>query len=309
MKKIELSNKVKKRILIGILCFVGAAVVALSIPKSVYEKIFAGDDIKIEQPAQEDGPTKLIYVLNNKNGLVGINLEVENENEDEIVQKWDLLTLKANTYPLGYSTPIAPSTKLSKYEILQNKLTLVLSEEFLNSDGKNALASIAWTFCSDEIEEVVIKVNNNVLTELKDYSFSKIDKSINVNYVFETSYLFESDFLTILHDEGDFFKPVTYFFKDVSSIDFMASKLLTSDIVENDGYSYEINDKEFVINLLVDDVISTEVINEFRETVKLNFNVDSLTINNNVMTIYEETFLSENVTNGSQDKNELSQNK
>lgn len=297
MKKIKLTNKIKKRILIGVGCFVGVIVIALSIPKSIYEKVFSNNDIQVEQGSDDNSPTKLIYVLKNNDDLVGINLKVDSLEEDEIVQKWELLTSKANTYPLGYSTPVAPSTKLTKYEVLQNKLTLVLSEEFLNSDGKNALACIAWTFCNDEIDEVVIKVNDLVLSNLQDYSFDKIDKTINVNYVFETSYLFEADYITILHEEDNFFIPITYFFKDIMPVDFLACKLLSDDLVSNDGYNYEINENELIINLGSDEVISTEVINEFKEAVKLNFDVLSLTINNNVMTIYEENF-EENTVNG-----------
>lgn len=297
MKKIKLTNKIKKRILIGVGCFVGVIVIALSIPKSIYEKVFSNNDIQVEQGSDDNSPTKLIYVLKNNDDLVGINLKVDSLEEDEIVQKWELLTSRANTYPLGYSTPVAPSTKLTKYEVLQNKLTLVLSEEFLNSDGKNALACIAWTFCNDEIDEVVIKVNDLVLSNLQDYSFDKIDKTINVNYVFETSYLFEADYITILHEEDNFFIPITYFFKDIMPVDFLACKLLSDDLVSNDGYNYEINENELIINLGSDEVISTEVINEFKEAVKLNFDVLSLTINNNVMTIYEENF-EENTVNG-----------
>jgi hypothetical protein len=124
-----------------------------------------------------------------------------------------------------------------------------VSEEFMNSDGKNALASIAWTFCNDSIDEVIIKVDNKMINQLQDYQFNKIDKSINVNYVFETSYLFESDFITILHNEGEFLKPVTYFYKDQSNIDFMVSKLLDNDIIKNNAYTYNITENELTLNL------------------------------------------------------------
>ena len=290
MKKIELSNKIKKRILIGVVCFVFVLVVALSIPKTVYDKIFTNRDLLIEDNLNEEGLSKLIYILNKDENLVGVNIKIDVEEDDEIVQKWDLLTSKANTYPLGYSTPITPSTKLNKYEILQNKLTLVLSEEFYNSDGKNALASIAWTFCNDSIDEVIIKIDEKIVTELQNYQFNKIDKTINVNSIFETSYLFEAEYITILHNEGEFLKPVTYFYKDVSSVDFIVSKLFDQEIYENKAYTYEINENELMLNLGVDEVLSTDVIDVFRERIKLNFDFNSLTISNNVMTIYEEDF-------------------
>ena len=310
MKKIELSNKIKKRILVGVVCFVVVLIVALSIPKTVYDKIFTNRDLLIEDNLNEEGLSKLIYILNKDDNLVGVNIKIDVEEDDEIVQKWDLLTSKANTYPLGYSTPIAPSTKLNKYEILQNKLTLVLSEEFYNSDGKNALASIAWTFCNDSIDEVIIKIDEKIVTELQNYQFNKIDKSINVNYIFETSYLFEAEYITILHNEGEFLKPVTYFYKDVSSVDFIVSKLFDQEIYENKAYTYEINENELMLNLGVDEVLSTDVIDVFRETIKLNFDLNSLTISNNVMTIYEEDFTINSSINSSlnqKENNELTQ--
>lgn len=305
MRKINISNKAKKRILIGIGCFVFVLVVTLSIPKTVYESLFTQNNIEPYDEIVSDNPTQLIYVFNKSKGFVGVNIKVEDENDDEIVQKWDLLTSKSNTYPLGYYTPIETSTTLTKYEILNNKLTLVLSEDFLNSDGKNALASIAWTFCNDDIDEVVIKVGDKIVNNLQGYSFSKISRSINVNYIFETSYLFEADYLTILHNEGDYFYPVTYFFNEDNSVDFMVSKILNSDIIKKDTYTYEITDDVLTINLATDEVLSTEVIGEIRQTIKLNYEINHLTINNNVMTIYEEEFNTDSVSSGAYENNNI----
>ncbi len=294
MKKINLSNKAKKRILIGVGCFVLTLIVALSIPKNIYEDLLSNSKIEQEENLNVNKKTKLVYVYKTDEGLVGLNIGVDEEN-DEIHQKWDLLTSKSNIYPKGYYTSVETSTILEKYELLQNKLTLVLSNDFLNSDGKKALASIAWTFCNDDISEVVIKVDNKVLNKLQDYSFSKIDRSINVNYQYETSYLFEADYFTILHDEGEFLRPVTYFYSDMTSIDFLASKLLSDEVI-NSGYSYELNQNELTINLGTDEVLSTTIINELIESIKINFKLNSFTINNNVMTIYEEDFTENNVS-------------
>lgn len=296
MKKINLSNKAKKHILVGAGIFVLVLIVALSIPKNAYTMLFNKNDIKLDNQEVVEKKTKLIYVMSKSKGLVGINVEVDKIEDDEILQKWDLLTSKSNTYPLGYYTPVETSTKLNSYELLQNKLTLMLSDDFLNSDGKNALATIAWTFCNDEIEEVIIKVNNNVVNKIQDFTFDKIDRTININYEYETSYLFEADYLTILHNEGEFFLPVTYFFEGCNTVDFMASKLLSEDIVINKAYTFELSENEFTLNLAVDDVLTTEVINEIRQTVILNYDVDVFTINNNVMTIYEEDFIKNEVS-------------
>lgn len=294
MKKINLKNiskQTKKKILIGLGISAIVLVLFLSIPSSTYSKMFNfNDNNLIENELPDNRPSRLVYVLNESNELVGINVKVDELNEDEITQKWELLTTKIATYPKGYHSPIASSATLENYEITEDKLVLTVSDEFLNSDGKNALASIAWTFCNKEILEVELKVDDQVINELKEYQFFKIDKSINVNYLFETSYLYEADYVTVIHNENDVVKPVTYFFQDNQKVDYIVSKILPSDIVNNKAYTYTFENNDFVLNLAVDTVLSQDEIDEFRQTVMLNYDIDSLVIANNVMTIYEEVF-------------------
>lgn len=301
MKKINLNDKMKKRLLIVLGIFVLVGVVLLSIPKTTYQKLFNRDADVSVKPESDTRVEKLIYVMSKNDELVGLKVKVDEVIEDEIMQKWDLLTTKVSSYPLGYYSPIETSTILNKYEVCQNILTLSLSEDFLNSDGKNALASIAWTFCDDEIDEVVIKINNEKLSTLKDYHFAKINRKINVNYVYETSYLFEADYVTIVHNDDNIYKPVTYFFQGVDSFDYVVSKILDNNIIDNKAYSYEFEEKNLSINLAVDTVLSTEVIEEIKQAALLNYDVESLLISNNVMTIYEETFTEETLSTGSSD--------
>ena len=303
MKKINLNIKNKKRLLIILGSVVIVALILLSIPKNVYQKVFFKDPDIIDVQVNENKPYKVVYVLSEEDKLVGIKVQVEEELEDEISQKWELLTSKVASYPLGFYSPIETSTVLEKYEIYQNQLTLCLSEDFLNSDGKKALASIAWTFCNDDVEEIVIKVNNEKLRNLKNYTFDKIDRSINVNYKFETSYLFEADFITVLHDEDEMSIPVTYFFKDVKSLDYLVSKILPEEIVSNNAYKCSIEDNKFSLDLAVDLVLSTDEIDNLKETLLLNYDVDSISIANNVMTIYEESFEELDQVSGSKDDN------
>lgn len=303
MKKINLNIKNKKRLLIILGSVVVVALILLSIPKNVYQKVFFKDPDIIDVQVNENKPYKVVYVLSEEDKLVGIKVQVEEELEDEISQKWELLTSKVASYPLGFYSPIETSTVLEKYEIYQNQLTLCLSEDFLNSDGKKALASIAWTFCNDDVEEIVIKVNNEKLRNLKNYTFDKIDRSINVNYKFETSYLFEADFITVLHDEDEMSIPVTYFFKDVKSLDYLVSKILPEEIVSNNAYKCSIEDNKFSLDLAVDLVLSTDEIDNLKETLLLNYDVDSISIANNVMTIYEESFEELDQVSGSKDDN------
>lgn len=303
MKKINLSKKSKKVIIIVLGCIVFIGVILLSIPRTAYEKLLGLDDNIIEQPQEDNRPFQVVYVLSEKDEFVGLKVKVDKIEEDEIVQKWNLLTSKVSSYPLGYYSPIETSTVLNDYEIFQNQLTLSLSDDFLNSDGKNAIASIAWTFCNDKIEKVVIKVNDQKVNKLQDFDFYEIDKKICVNYIFETSYLLESNWSTIIYNNDNYILPVTYFYKDIDETEFVVSKLLSEEIVRNDAFDCEIKDGKFSLNLAVDSVLETESIEEIVETVRLNFDVDSLEINNNVMKIYEETFkeVSVNESSGNQD--------
>lgn len=303
MKKINLSKKAKKTIIIVLGCAVFVGIILLSIPKTAYEKLFGFNKDLIEEPGNDNRPYQVVYVLSEKDEFVGLKVKVDEIEKDQIVQKWNLLTSKVSTYPMGYYSPIETSTVLNDYEIYQDQLTLCLSEDFLNSDGKNAIASIAWTFCCDDIEKVVIKVNDQRVNKLQDYSFVEINKNISVNYIFETSYLYESDWSTIVYNKEDYYLPVTYFYKNIDEAEFVASKLLSDEIIKNDAFTCEVKDGKFSLNLAVDTVLSTESIEEIAETVKLNFNVDSLEINNNVMMIYEETFNEQTITGSAGSQN------
>lgn len=303
MKKINLSKKAKKTIIIVLGCVVFVGIILLSIPKTAYEKLFGFNKDLIEEPGNDNRPYQVVYVLSEKDEFVGLKVKVDEIEKDQIVQKWNLLTSKVSTYPMGYYSPIETSTVLNDYEIYQDQLTLCLSEDFLNSDGKNAIASIAWTFCCDDIEKVVIKVNDQRVNKLQDYSFVEINKNISVNYIFETSYLYESDWSTIVYNKEDYYLPVTYFYKNIDETEFVASKLLSDEIIKNDAFTCEVKDGKFSLNLAVDTVLSTESIEEIAETVKLNFNVDSIEINNNVMMIYEETFNEQTITGSAGSQN------
>lgn len=303
MKKINLSKKAKKTIIIVLGCVVFVGIILLSIPRTAYEKLFGFNKDLIEEPGNDNRPYQVVYVLSEKDEFVGLKVKVDEIEKDQIVQKWNLLTSKVSTYPMGYYSPIETSTVLNDYEIYQDQLTLCLSEDFLNSDGKNAIASIAWTFCCDDIEKVVIKVNDQRVNKLQDYSFVEINKNISVNYIFETSYLYESDWSTIVYNKEDYYLPVTYFYKNIDEAEFVASKLLSDEIIKNDAFTCEVKDGKFSLNLAVDTVLSTESIEEISETVKLNFNVDSLEINNNVMMIYEETFSEQTITGSAGSQN------
>lgn len=291
MAKKELSKSAKKKLLIILGCVLLVIVILLAIPRSTYEKLFNKTDVIINNPNEESGPYQIVYVKNKNQQLVGLKLKVETIEEDQIKQKWELLTSKVNSYPKDYSSPIETSSVLEKYDLIGEILTLYVNQDFCLSDGKEAIASIAWTFCDDTVKEVVIKVNNQVIKKLGEYEFEHINKSITVNYVFETAYLYESEYVTIIYYEQDYIYPVTYFYRNKSIGDFIVCKLLDEELINNQAYSFELSEDGFVVNLAYDEILSDDAIKEFSETVKYNLDVESLIINNNVMTIYEESFV------------------
>ena len=221
-------------------------------------------------------------------------LPVEEIEEDQIAQKWNLLTSQMNKIPQGYSSPITPSTVLNDYKIEDNKLILNVSEDILRSSGRLAIESLAWTFCNDEIKEVVLRVDENVVNLISDYQFNKISKEIGTNFTYETSYLFEADYTTVVFYENDFILPVTYFYKDINEYDFMISKIFSENNIELTDYTYTIDNENLVIQINDNITMSDSLKQTLEETVKLNFSVDAMTVNGVDTVLYEKTFVEVN---------------
>ena len=95
-----MKSKIKIILLVFIFLLVG---IAVSIPKKTYDKWFGKEDI--DTPV-ENVETKLIYVKNNKDMLVGLEVPIKEENEDEIIQKWNLLTIHSENIPQGYESTV-----------------------------------------------------------------------------------------------------------------------------------------------------------------------------------------------------------
>lgn len=199
-----------------------------------------------------------------------------------------------NKIPQGYSSPITPSTVLNDYKIEDNKLILNVSEDILRSSGRLAIESLAWTFCNDEIKEVVLRVDENVVNLISDYQFNKISKEIGTNFTYETSYLFEADYTTVVFYENDFILPVTYFYKDINEYDFMISKIFSENNIELTDYTYTIDNENLVIQINDNITMSDSLKQTLEETVKLNFSVDAMTVNGVDTVLYEKTFVEVN---------------
>lgn len=274
----------KKIILVSVVLVV--LITLISIPKSTYQKWFGKTGT--EEPTTGETLYQTVFVVDSNNKLVGLRVPVEEIEEDQIRQKWNLLTSNMNSIPTGYSSPITPSTVLNEYSVEENKLILNVSEEINKSSGRLAIESLAWTFCDNNISEIVLKVDGHVISSINDYNFKKISKSMGTNFTYETAYLFEADYTTIVFYENDLIKPVTYFYKDISEYDFMISKVFAANDLEEVGYTYEALEGDFVINFDEGLTLSENAQKTLVETIKLNMDFDTLTVNGVATTIYEQ---------------------
>lgn len=272
----------KKKIIV-ILLLIVLTVVLVSIPKETYQKLFGN---KIDNPDEviyEEH--QIIYVINKDQKLVGLKVGVEKIEEDEIVQKWDLLTKNANSLPDGYVSPIDNKTTLIDYQINNSILTFNLSEDFLNSNGKFAIASLAWTFCEDDgIKEIVVVVNDSIITKLNDYSFNRINKEISVNYQFENMFVYDSVVTTIIHYYDDYIMPVTYFHSSTDECSYIIDKVLLENIGNEVDYTLE--ETLVVVNLDITELLSQKELNSIVESLKYNFGVSSIVINGTESVLY-----------------------
>lgn len=284
----------KKIIIVSILIVL--VIILLLIPRDVYKKIF-----KKEPTPGNDSPAisqvyQTLFVKNSNNQLIGIQIPVNAIEEDEIGQKWDLLTSLSSLIPSEYDTPIAKNTTLFSHEMSNNTLTLNVSTDFLSSEGRIAIECLAWNFCDDDISEVVVKVDNQEVNEVNNFYFDKIDKSMGVNFTFETNYLFEANHLTIVYHENNTIMPVTYFYDNsINKMDYMVAKIFDStenmsDLVSSKAYSYEIKNNKMVINFDYNDTFSEDLMATITDTIKQNYIIDSFTVNGTQSVLLEEVF-------------------
>ena len=214
-----MKSKIKIIILAFVLLLVG---VACAIPKTTYEKWFNKDQ---QDESNVNVETKLVYVKNASGKLVGLEVPIKEENEDEIIQKWNLLTIHSDNIPNGYTTPLNAKTSLESYQINDSVLELNVSSDIASSEGRTAVESLAWTFINDEIKEVKLFVNGVEVKEINTYLIRKIDKSMGINLEYETNYLYEANATTLVYYEQEYILPVTYLHleEDAASSDHYAS--------------------------------------------------------------------------------------
>ena len=283
-----MKTKFKVILVVMVMLLVG---VLLAIPKTTYDKWFNGNQNNNDIPNVDNRPSEVVYVKNQEGKLVGLSVKVDKIEEDEILQKWNLLTTNSNLLPAGYTSAINNAATLNSYEIKNGVLELNVSEEIKLSEGRKTLETIAWTFINGEINEVSLVVNGEKITEVNGYKISKITKKMGINLEYETSYLLESTATTIVYSLDEYMLPVTYFHLEEDICSYIVDKTYEKfDVNDVWNYEYELNEEALVINFIDDVKIEEDILVSLTKSIESNFNLVKFSITNQEENLYEAVF-------------------
>lgn len=274
----------KKKVIVIVVCvLLAVAVAAMLIPKGTFQKWFG----KTDDTINESKYNVMVYVLNEKDQIVGVNVPVESLEEDQIRQKWNILNSTSNIIPDNYKPVFKNTVELQEYTIEDECLKLMVSDDIYNENRKT-LESLVWTFVTDEIKELELYVGETLVNEVDGYTIKNLDKTMGVNYCYETSFLFESTATTIVYQEEDYTLPVTYFHLNDDICDYIVMKILTN--VDDNVYEYTLEDSVLTIDFVDASILTSSQIASISESIALNFDVTSLNINNNENIFYQRVF-------------------
>lgn len=265
----------KKKIIFLILLIIFIIVLFL-IPKDTYKKIF-GNNTSDSVLNETNNESISVYMVDENNMLVGVNAYVESIEEDIINQKFDILIKETGVFKEKYDTTINTMTKLLDYNLDENVLTLNLSKEFLESEGRTTLEQIVWSFCDDNIKSVDLMVDGENINCLNGFYFDKLNKEMGINITYESGFVFESKTTTVIEYLGSIIKPVTYVYYDENECDFIVSKLL-KDFYETKEYDYVVNKDSIIIDLQTDTLLSENTKKSIAETIKYNMEINNIQI-------------------------------
>lgn len=276
----------KKIVIIGILILI--ALVAIILPKTLFKK-----SIGEENEGQNQLYNVLVYVQDKNNRLVGLNVGVNELKEDQIRQKWELLTTEKDKLPENYTSMIPENTVLNDYTIDNECLTLDVSGEIQNGIGRKTVETIAWTFINDEIEKVKLVVDGTEINEIGDYTYKEITKKMGINLSYETMHIFEANYTTILYQEDSYLLPVTYFHLEEDITDFIVMKALEQNELglTEEVYNYTLNDNIITIDFVDASILTNNQIATIAESIAFNLQVNSLNINNNENLFYQRVYV------------------
>lgn len=276
----------KKKIVIIVVLLV-IALALLLIPKSAYQKIFNRGNNPDDNVMNY---SLLVYLEDSKNRVVGVNVNVPQLEDDEIIQKWNLLTINQEALPESFKSSIPSDCELESYEIQDTTLIMYTNEEIYNANGRRALETIAWTFIDDEIDDVCIYVKDTLVSNFGDFNFKMINKKQGINLSYETLYLYESNATTMIYQEDQLIVPVTYFHLQEDICDYIVMKTLENVDLGEEIYDYSIEDSVLTLDFVDASVLTLNQITTLVESIGFNMNVNSLNINNNESVFYQRVF-------------------
>ena len=176
---------------------------------------------------------------------------------------------------------------LNDYSIEERTLKLELTEQ-ITETTRETLESLVWTYVDENIDNLEIYVNGEMINEVSDYTFYELNKKMGINYQYETMYLYESTATTIVYQEDNYIMPVTYFHLNEDVCDYIVMKIL--DNIDSSTYDYTLEDSVLTLDFVDASVLTTNQIASISETVALNFDLNSLNINNNENVFYQRVF-------------------
>ena len=140
---------------------------------------------------------------------------------------------------------------------------------------------------------MVIFVGEEVVDLFDDFHFKKISKDVGINFKYETMFLYEANYTTIITENDGLTIPVTYVHQAKDECDYIVSKILGNSVNKkiDEIYSYELKEKELSFQFLDKSLLTSNILNNLAETVYLNLDVDTFTINDTESVLYEVSYV------------------
>ncbi len=237
------------------------------------------DDLKTDIQASVNTQNIELFLLDENNYVVPVtkSMQANMDTTDYIKMIFDLYTSNCNSLPLGLRSPIVSSSRLIDWDIINKKLTLNVTKEFLNYDEaieRKVLESLAYSFTQfDEVDSVFLKVESDGVEFLKSgyYVGSGVSKSIGLNIEMDTNDPYNAHNVVVYYisqnADEEYLVPVTYI-KDKD----VAESMYIFDKMANPPESLSL------VTAVDDDV---ELIDEVTSEAELILNVNSAILNSN----------------------------
>jgi len=266
----------KKKIIIFVFIFC-LILVSLIIPNEFYSNLFNN---KEQEPVYVD--SCLVYLLDSNDKLVGVNIPLEKEIEDEFVTTWNLLTVDV---PKDFTSPIYFSTQVITKEINNGIMKLNITEDFNVEVSRSTLECLVYNFCKEDVEKIELSVEGNIVNEVNGVHFEYLSRDLGVNLVYESLDILNSIDLTVIYEYEEYQLPVTYYVDDNTDIVtfFVDKSLNLIDEVGNIDYtndiSFELTDKKLEINVANFESFNKEVLNTLKSSLTSYFDLEEISIN------------------------------